>query len=82
LDIKILVSPILYFALAIYKNLVRRLLSLKISISSSLIYAWITETKGLSRKRGINLRALSNSRISKQMVPNVFIEHGVVSEHP
>jgi hypothetical protein len=82
LVIKILVSPILYFALAIYENLVSRLLSLKISISSSLIYAWITNIRVLPRKRGINLWALSYRWISRQMVPKVFIEKGVVSAHP
>ena len=82
LVIKILVSPILYFALAIYENLVSRLLSLTILISSSLTYAWIKNARGLPHNRGMRLGALSYLRISKQMVPNVFIEQGFVSAHP
>jgi len=75
---KILVSPIVYFPLAIFENIVSRLFLLKIPIYSSLIYAWITNAKGLPHMRGMYLRALHYRRILKQMDPNVFIEQGVV----
>lgn len=58
------------------------LLTLPIPIYASLVYTWITHSRGLPHYRGMYLRALYYRRKLELMEPNVFIDQGVFFAYP
>jgi acetyltransferase-like isoleucine patch superfamily enzyme len=68
--------------LSIGEEIVSWLLNLPVPIYSSLVYAWITNSRGLPRITGMYLRALYYKRVLGYLAPNVFIDQGVFFAHP
>lgn len=57
-------------------------LTLPVPIYSSLIYAWISRSRGLPHMGGMYLRALYYRRKLGRIEPNVFIDQDVFFAHP
>ena len=72
---KFLTQPCIYIPLGFIEKVLSILLSLPIPIYSSLVYVWISNSRGLPRFLGMYLRALYYRRILGLMEPNVFIDH-------
>lgn len=68
--------------LGLAEHLFSFLLTLPIPIYSSLVYAWITHSRGLPHMGGMYLRALYYRRKLGHMEPNVFIDQNVFFAHP
>lgn len=58
------------------------LLTLPIPVYSSLVYAWVTQARGLPHYSGMYLRALYYRRKLGLMEPNVFIDQNVFFAYP
>jgi len=68
--------------LSVAEYLVSFILTLPIPIYSSLVYAWITNMRGLPHYFGMYLRALYYRRKLGYVEPNVFIDQNVFFAHP
>ena len=79
---KMLSYPLVFILLGILEKLVGILLTLPIPIYKSLIYAWISNSRGLPRFLGMYLRVLYYRQILGVMESNVFIDEGVIFAHP
>lgn len=75
-------KPYVYVPLGILERLAGILLSLPIPIYSSIIYTWISNSRGLPKFIGMYLRALYYRRVLGLMESNVFIDQGVIFSHP
>jgi len=79
---KLLEKKLIALPLALLEHVVSILLSLPIPIYSSLIYAIITNARGLPHYIGMYLRALYYRPKLGLMEPNVFIDQNVFFAHP
>ena len=70
------------FLLSIFERVVSLFLNLPIPLYSSLVYAWITNSRGLPHFFGNYLRALYYRPRLGHMDPNVFIDQGVCFAFP
>jgi acetyltransferase-like isoleucine patch superfamily enzyme len=79
---KLLIYPLVFIPLSFFERIVGILLALPIPFYKSLIYAWVSSSRGLPKFFGMYLRALYYRRILNDMESNVFIDQGVVFAHP
>lgn len=68
--------------LSVIECILSFLLNMPIPIYSSLVYAFITHSRGLPHYLGMYLRALYYQRKLKSMEPNVFIDQNVFFAYP
>jgi carbonic anhydrase/acetyltransferase-like protein (isoleucine patch superfamily) len=68
--------------LAIIESTIGWLLNLPVPVYSSIVYVWVTNSRGLPYMSGMYLRSLYYKRMLGYMAPNVFIDHGVFFAHP
>jgi acetyltransferase-like isoleucine patch superfamily enzyme len=78
----ILASKLVVYALGAVEHFLSFMLTLPIPIYSSLIYTWITNSRGLPHMGGMYLRGLYYRNKLGYMAPNVFIDQGVFFAHP
>ena len=79
---KVLSHPLMYVPLGFIEKVVGVLLALPIPLYSSLVYTWISNSRGLPKFFGMYLRALYYRRVLGLMESNVFIDQGVIFSHP
>jgi acetyltransferase-like isoleucine patch superfamily enzyme len=75
------ISP-LVLLVCVLERIATLVLGLPIPIYSSLVYAWITNSRGLPRFGGMYLRALYYRGKIGHMESNVFIDQGVFFAYP
>lgn len=78
----LLSKKIVSLPIALVEHAVSFILTLPIPIYSSIVYAWITNSRGLPHYLGMYLRALYYRRKLGRMEPNVFIDQGVFFAFP
>ncbi len=78
----ILANSLITYALGTVEHLLSFVLTLPIPIYSSLIYAWVTNSRGLPYMGGMYLRGLYYRNKLGSMAPNVFIDQGVFFAYP
>ncbi len=78
----LLARKIIAVPLSLAEHVVSLLLTLPIPIYSSLVYALITNARGLPHYGGMYLRGLYYRRKLGLMEPNVFIDQNVFFAHP
>jgi len=74
-------KPLAYL-LGFFELVLSTLLTLPIPIYSSLVYSWITQSRGLPHMGGMYLRGLYYRRKLGYMASNVFIDQGVFFAYP
>jgi acetyltransferase-like isoleucine patch superfamily enzyme len=79
---RLLQRPVVAMPLALAEHVAGFLLALPIPLYSTLVYAVITQLRGLPHFPGMYLRALYYRRKLGRMEPNVFIDQGVFFAHP
>ncbi len=79
---KLLSFPFVFMPLSFIERVLGVLLTLPIPFYKSLIYFWITNSRGLPVFFGMYIRALYYRRILNNMESNVFIDQGVLFAHP
>lgn len=79
---KILSNKLVIYLLGSVEHVLSFLLALPIPIYSSLVYAWITNSRGLPHIGGMYLRGLYYRNKLGHMEPNVFIDQGVFFAYP
>ena len=79
---RILGWPIVVMPVAVFEWIVTLLLTLPIPLYSSLVYATVTQMRGLPHYLGMYLRALYYRGKLGQMESNVFIDQGVFFAYP
>jgi acetyltransferase-like isoleucine patch superfamily enzyme len=78
----LLSSKVVSAPLSVAEHLVSLLLTLPIPIYSSMVYALVTNMRGLPHYLGMYMRALYYRRKLGSMGPNVFIDQNVFFAHP
>lgn len=78
----LLSKRIVSLPIALVEHTASFILALPIPIYSSIVYAWITNSRGLPHYFGMYLRALYYRRKLGEMEPNVFIDQGVFFAFP
>jgi carbonic anhydrase/acetyltransferase-like protein (isoleucine patch superfamily) len=78
----LLARKLVAWPLSMVEHLVGFVLTLPIPIYSSLVYAWVTQARGLPHYSGMYLRALYYRRKLGLMEPNVFIDQNVFFAYP
>lgn len=78
----LLKRPVIAVPLALMEHVASFILTLPIPIYSSLIYAWITNARGLPHYFGMYIRALYYRRKLGRMEANVFIDQNVFFAYP
>ena len=79
---RIIGKPIIFIPLGVFERVMGTLLALPIPVYRSLIYSWVSNSRGLPKFFGMYLRALYYRRVLKIMEPNVFIDEGVIFANP
>jgi acetyltransferase-like isoleucine patch superfamily enzyme len=79
---KLLRIPAVAVPLAVVEHSISFLLTLPIPLYSSLVYAVVTNARGLPHIGGMYIRALYYRRKLGHMEPNVFIDQQVFFAHP
>lgn len=79
---KLLSYRVIVIPLAVFEHLCSFILTLPIPIYNSLVYTWITHSRGLPKFVGMYLRALYYRPKLSRMEPNVFIDQNVFFAHP
>ena len=78
----LLARKLVAWPLSAFEHIVSFLLTLPIPIYSSLIYAWVTQARGLPHYSGMYLRALYYRNKLGLMESNVFIDQNVFFAYP
>ena len=78
----LLARKLVAWPLSAFEHLISFLLTLPIPIYSSLVYACVTQARGLPHYSGMYLRALYYRRKLGLMEPNVFIDQNVFFAYP
>jgi carbonic anhydrase/acetyltransferase-like protein (isoleucine patch superfamily) len=78
----LLKSGFVCWPLGFAEHLISLVLTLPIPIYRSLVYIWITQSRGLPHMGGMYLRALYYRRLLGHMEPNVFIDQNVFFAYP
>jgi acetyltransferase-like isoleucine patch superfamily enzyme len=79
---KILINKLIVYVLGAIEHVVSFIMTLPIPIYSSIIYAWITNSRGLPYISGMYIRGLYYRNKLGHMDPNVFIDQGVFFAYP
>jgi len=79
---RLLKIRIIVIALSLFEHSLSLILTLPIPIYSSIVYAFVTNARGLPRYGGMYLRALYYRRKLGSMEPNVFIDQNVFFAYP
>lgn len=79
---KLLANELVTFILCILESVLSFFLTLPIPIYSSIIYAWVTNSRGLPYMGGMYLRGLYYRNKLGHMEPNAFIDQGVFFAYP
>lgn len=79
---KALSAAFVRYPLGVIEHVLGFLLALPFPVYSSLIYAWVTHSRGLPHMLGMYLRALYYRQKLGYMAPNVFIDQGVFFAYP
>lgn len=78
----LLARKLLAWPLSVVEHIISLLLTVPIPIYSSLVYAWVTQARGLPHYSGMYLRGLYYRRKLGLMEPNVFIDQDVFFAYP
>lgn len=79
---KLLAKSFIRLPLGLLEYSASFLLTLPIPVYSSLVYAWVTQSRGLPHMGGMYLRALYYRRKLRLMESNVFIDQNVFFAYP
>jgi carbonic anhydrase/acetyltransferase-like protein (isoleucine patch superfamily) len=79
---KILTNNLIVSIVSLIEHLMSFILTLPLPVYSSIIYAWVTHTRGLPHISGMYLRGLYYRNKLGHMEPNVFIDQGVFFAYP
>lgn len=78
----ILANRLVIYLLGWVEHMLSFLLTLPIPIYSSIVYTWVTNSRGLPYMGGMYLRGLYYRSKLGYMAPNVFIDQGVFFAYP